>query len=61
MKPIVKGEFRDTHSDGNLVCLDCYNGLNSTPDNRKKYNAVYHYSTLGIPPWTGHQKPGKQK
>jgi hypothetical protein len=48
-KPIVKGQFRDTHFDGNLVCLDCYNGLNSTPENKKKYNAAYHCPTHGRP------------
>jgi hypothetical protein len=50
MNPTVKGEFRDTHSDGNLVCLDCYNELNSTPEDKKKYNAAYHYPTHGRRP-----------
>ncbi|MBI2486580.1 MAG: hypothetical protein HYW01_06410 [Deltaproteobacteria bacterium] len=59
-KPISKGEFRDIHSDGNLVCLDCYNELNGTPENKKKYNAAYHYLVHGTP-WAGHLKPGRHK
>jgi len=59
MKPIAKGEFRDTHLDGNLVCLDCYNGLNSTPENKKKYNSAYHYPTHGRLALTGTLKARK--
>ena len=59
MKQIVKGEFRDTHIDGNLVCLDCYNGLNSTLENKKRYNAAYHYQTHRRPTLTGTPKARK--
>ncbi len=60
-KLIVKGEFRDTHFDGNLVCLGCYNELNSTLENKKKYNVAYHYSTHGRPFLGGISKAKKTK
>ena len=42
-KPIMRGEFLDTHYDGKIACINCYLVLNDTFEKIEMYWFHYHY------------------